>query len=210
MRRTIWLSLVGAMLLLGPAARADTLNGSSVNGSLTFAGSSSNNFNPSIGDVPAGDGNTSGTTVTIASPLVEFGDLALLFGGDPNLDTANFTDTTLTISDKCEFDACVSDNTFTMTFVDTAFSGLAVTQVSDSFANGDTFSLVGDKLTVTIQGFPSSFPEGQTDSAVFNFASSSSGGSGNPPVGAPEPSSLVTLASGLVGLLGLSLKKKLA
>jgi hypothetical protein len=92
MRRTIWLSLVGVMLLLGSVARADTLNGSSVNGSLTFAGSSSNNFNPSIGDVPAGDGNSSGTTVTIASPLVEFGDLALLFGGDPNLDTANFTD----------------------------------------------------------------------------------------------------------------------
>jgi len=101
MRRTIWLSLAGVMLLLGSAARADSLNGSSVSGSLTFAGSSSNNFNPSIGDVPAGYGNSSGTTVTIASPLVEFGDLALLFGGDPNLDTADFTDTTLTISDKC-------------------------------------------------------------------------------------------------------------
>jgi hypothetical protein len=126
-----------------------------------------------------------------------------------NLDTADFTDTTLTISDKCEFDGCVSDNTFTMTFVDAAFSGLSVTQLSDSFANGDTFSLVGDKLTVTIQGFPSSFPEGQTDSAVFSFASSSSGGTGTPPVGAPEPSSLVTLASGLVGLLGLSWKKQL-
>jgi hypothetical protein len=59
MRRTIWLSLAGVMLLLGSAARADSLNGSSVNGSLTFAGSSSNNFNPSIGDVPAGYGNSS-------------------------------------------------------------------------------------------------------------------------------------------------------
>ena len=66
--------------------------------------------------------------------------------------------------------------------------------------------------TTFLRDFPSSFPEGQTDSAVFNFAApSSGGGTGNPPpVGAPEPSSLVTLASGLVGLFGLSLKKNLA
>jgi hypothetical protein len=211
MRQTIWLSLAGLVLLVGTAARADSLTGSSVNGSLTFSGSSSNNFNPSIGSVPAGYGNASGTTVTIGSPLVEFGDQAVQFGVNEDLDTANFTGTSLTISDLCEFDGCVGNNTFTMTFVDTAFTGLTATQVSDTFALGDTWSLVGNKLTVTVQGFPPSYPDGQTDSVVIDFASpSSGGGTGNPPPAMPEPSTLVSLASGLMGLFGLSLKKKLA
>jgi len=208
-KRTIWLSLAVGMLLVASSARADTLLGTSVNGTLQYAGSSINYFNPSNGEVPSsGYGNSSGTTVTIANPLVEFGAVGSLFGVKEDLDTANFTDTTLTISDRCLNDACVANNTFTMTFVDAAFSGLSVTQLSDSFGKGDTYSLVGDKLAVTVTGFPSSFPEGQTDSAVFNFASSSSGGPGGPGGGTvPEPSSLAMLASGLVGLLGLSLKK---
>jgi hypothetical protein len=202
MKRTIWLSLPVGMLLVASSARADTLLGTSVKGTLQYSGSSINYFDSSNGEVPAsGYGNSSGTTVTIADPLVEFGAVGSMFGVKEDLDTANFTDTTLTISDKCLFDACVANNTFTMTFVDAAFSGLSVTQLSDSFGNGDTYSLVGDKLTVTVPGFPSSFPKGQTDSAVFNFASSSGGGQ------VPEPSSLAMLASGLIGLLGLSLKK---
>lgn len=208
MKHTIWLWLAVGMLCLGSSAQADTLLGTSVNGSLQYSGSSINYFAPTNGEVPtSGYGNSSGTTVTIANPLIEFGAEGSMLGVNEDLDTADFTDTSLTISDKCQFDGCTSNNTFTMTFVDAAFIGLTVTKVSDTFVKGDTYSLVGDTLTVTVTGAPPSFPEGQTDSAVYDFTSSSGSSGSGGSTGTPEPSSLVMLAAGLAGLLGLSLKK---
>jgi hypothetical protein len=55
------------------ACQAATVIGSIVTGGLFFNGLTINQFDPIHGNVPAGFSNTSGTTVIVAEPAIEFG-----------------------------------------------------------------------------------------------------------------------------------------
>jgi hypothetical protein len=159
-----------------------SLLGTSVTGSLDFLGHPLNYFNPSNGFVPAtGYENSSGTTVTIAEPAIEFGAVF-----PANTDGANFTSTQLIVTDVV--DSAGINTPFTLTFSNTTFSGLVSSKVSDTFANGGTTaSLTGDTLTVSWNG--GSVGTG-TLRTVYNLVSS-----------IPEPGSGALLLVGTAAVL---------
>ncbi len=144
------------------------LVGTSVTGSLTFGGNSSNYFDPGYGFVPAGYLNASGTTVTISNSAIEFG-----FDDGSSRISANFSDSQLTVSDLIETSG--PSNSFQMVFTDSAFTGQYLIPVSDSFPLAG-YSVVGDVMTLD---YPGGNPAmGQTLDATFAVT----------PV--PEPSTL--------------------
>lgn len=145
-------------LMAGPMVANATLVGSSVTGTLLspVTNTTTNYFDPANGEVPPGYGNSAGTTVTIGSPVVEF---AWYQGGGtvaaPGTDsiTANFTGTTLTLTEHINPAALGDVDGFQVIFTDPAFTGLSIQKISDSFAQGGAnASLVGDQLTVTVGG----------------------------------------------------------
>ncbi len=135
------------LALLPLHAGAAGLTGTSVTGTLTFSGGTTNYYDPANGFVPSsGYLNASSPTVTIASPAVEFG-----FNDNVNLDFANFSASQFTIEDVVETGP--ANAPFTMTFTDAAFSGMAFAKVSDSFTHGGlTATLVGNKVTINWAG----------------------------------------------------------
>ena len=114
-----------------------------------------------------------------SDPGTEFG-----FNDGFNTDTANFNDTSLTITDVV---GSLGASPSTYTFTDTAFLGETVTQTSNTFPQTVTETLVGDVLTVDIAETSSA----GTKAVTFGFA---------PTVSAPEPASLPLLVMGLAGL----------
>jgi hypothetical protein len=171
--------------LLPLHARANGLIGSSVTGSLYFSGNPDNYFDPANGYVPSsGYENTSGTTVTISAPAVEFG-----FADSSNTDLANFSAMQFTLEDVLSSTAGGSDNPWTMTFTDTAFTGMSFAQVSDFFPNGGlTGSLTGDVFTASWAGGPIHANDDYTSTFTVALV--------------PEPA---TSAAVLVGAAGLAL-----
>jgi hypothetical protein len=176
-----------AICITGQHANAGLL-GSSVNGQLNFGGNPTNFFDPANGFVPPSFLNAAGPTVTIAEPAIEFG-----YMDGANLDTANFTDTQLFISDTVTSSG--SNSALTMTFTDPAFT--SVSEVGDNFPGGLSASLVGDVLTVTWGG--GSVTAGQAFTGAFNIGSATV---------TPEPTSLTLLGMGAVGLLGYGWRRK--
>ncbi len=166
----------------GVAAHADNA-GTSVTGGLFFSGGTANYFNPSLGYVPTGYGNTAGTTVTIG-PGVEFG-----FYDGANFDTADFTGTSLTVSDVDTYGV----DPFEMTFTDPAFTGFTLL----TNASGFTYTFSGHTLDVF---FPGTFTTGQTFTATF-------GSAGSAPTVTPEPSGLMLLGTGALGVLGAARRR---
>ena len=128
-------------LMAGPMVANATLVGSSVTGTLLspVTNTTTNYFDPANGEVPPGYGNSAGTTVTIGSPVVEF---AWYQGGGtvaaPGTDsiTANFTGTTLTLTEHINPAALGDVDGFQVIFTDPAFTGLSIQKISDSFAQG--------------------------------------------------------------------------
>ena len=181
---------VGLGLALLPLhAKANGLIGTSVTGAVYFGTLPDNYFDPANGFVPAGYENTAGTTVTIASPAVEFG-----FADSSNTDLANFSATQFTIEDVLSGSAGGSDNPFTMTFTDTAFAGQSFTQVSDSFPTGGlTGTLVGNTFTVSWAGGPVVANDDFTSTFVVSAV--------------PEPSTWAAVGCGAVAL-GLMLRAR--
>ena len=168
-------------LLVAGTAHAGLI-GEQVTGGIYFASIPTNYFDPSNGYVPSGYLNTSGATVTIGTPAVEFG-----FLDGANLDTADFTDTQLTVTDHVYSNA----SNWEMTFLSTTpglFQGLA--KVGDNFPNGGiTYSISGDTIELFWSGTGSSsgdFPF----SATFDVQTS----------GVPEPATLFLLVPGLLVL----------
>lgn len=177
------LVLIPALLSIAVAApgRASLL-GTSVTGSLEFQGHPLNYFDPANGFVLAtGYENSSGTTVTIAEPAIEFGAVF-----PANTDTANFTASQLILTDVVN--STGPNIPFTISFVDPAFFGLGLSKLSDTFANGGTTaSLTGDTLTVAWDG---GLVNPGTLQAVYNLSSST-----------PEPASLALFIAGAVAML---------
>lgn len=175
--------LISGLVLIACAmpSRASLL-GTAVTGNLTFLGNPLNYFDPANGFVPAtGFENSSGTTVTIAEPAIEFGAVF-----PANTDTGNFTATQLIVTDIVN--STGTNIPFTMTFSDAAFSGLSVSKVSDTFANGGTTaSLTGNTLTVAWNG---GLVNPGTLQAVYNLTTTT----------VPEPASWALLLVGIAAV----------
>ncbi len=171
-------------------AKANGLIGTSVTGKLMFSGGTTNYYDPANGFVPAsGYLNAGGTTVTIASPAVEFG-----FQDAHNTDSANFSASQFTIEDVLDPTAGGTDTPFTMTFTDSAFAGQSLAKATDFFPNGGlSFSLVGSTVTVSWAGGPISANDDYTSTFVIRTI--------------PEPSTWVVLGAGSV-VLALVLRRK--
>jgi hypothetical protein len=172
------LALATLAVTFAAPAKAD-LVGTHVTGSLKFDGNTKNYFDPANGFVPTGDLNkTGGPTVTISATSVEYG-----FHDGANTDTADFNGTTLSIKDISNG----GSNSFVMSFTDSAFSGLKLAKVSDTFDGGLTASLVGTTLTLTSR----CTDDCGTFGARFTLSSIT-------PTAVPEPSQLA-----LAGVAGL-------
>src|SRR4051812_39886393 len=93
MRAFKW--IVALSVLCAISANAwGALVGTSVTGNFILDGLVNNFFDPSTGFVPSECLNSAGTTVTVADPAIEF-----CFSDPVNDDRANFSDTSLTITD---------------------------------------------------------------------------------------------------------------
>jgi PEP-CTERM motif len=170
---TVTLSL--AFVIAGQSAYA-SLIGASVSGTLMFGGGSTNYFDSSNGFVPGGYLNSVSPTVVVAEPDIEFG-----FNDGANLDVANITANQLIITDDSQQGAFFFD----MTFTSTAFAGLTMVEVENTFGGGSGATLVGNVITFHSDG--ATGPGSQR--AVYEFSS------------VPEPASIAILTVGALGLL---------
>jgi PEP-CTERM motif len=156
--------------------QAAILLGTSVTGTLTFGGP--NGFDPANSLVPSGCLNSSpgNATVVVVNPTVEF-----CYDDIANLDTAQFTDNSLTITDVMRFTN--GTNAWTMTFAFAPGLITGVSEASDNFANGGvTAVLANDILTLSFAGTTGI----QTSTAVYNFNTTAT----------PEPSTAMLGAMG--------------
>ncbi len=137
------LAIVAGVAISASAASA-SLIGQSVTGAVNFGTGTTNYFDPVNGLVPGSTSNSTGTTVTIADPAIEFG-----VQDTANIDRVDFTADGIVITDDVLIDAF----NWTMTFVSSAFTGLTLTEVSDGFSDGGvTGTLTGDTLVFTWAG----------------------------------------------------------
>ena len=94
-------------------------------------------YDPANGFVPTGQGylnasdQQNSATVNLSNTSVEFG------FGSGNIDTADFTTTTLTIQDVSSYGASSEQQSF----VSSGFIGATLTKLSDSFPSGDSISI---------------------------------------------------------------------
>ena len=176
-----------SLLVSAPLRARAQLAGTQVTGSIYFNGGFTiDGYDPKNGAVPAGYENTAGTTVPISNTAVEFG-----FSDGYNVDTADFTYVTLTLTDQVNMNGAVP---WQQTFTDPAFSGV-VTKVSDTFDNGGvTASSSGDTIILSWAGTNTT---DVTYTAVFDVGSV---------LQVPEPSTWALLAVG-ASLLGLTLRR---
>lgn len=184
MHKFLLIPFIASLLCAFALPASASLLGSSVTGSLEFAGSGGlNSFDPVLGFVPSGDLNSTGTTVTISSTDVEFG-----YDDFSNLDTADFTGSQLLISDLVEFGG--ANTGFTMSFTDAALAGANISSGADNFPL--TYSLNGDVLTIAWAG--GDVTAGQQLAASFGIAGANAA--------VPEPGTFGAML--LAGLAGTS------
>ena len=180
------------MSLLPQYARANGLIGTSVTGSLEFGSSITNYYDPANGYVPSGYLNTAGTTVTVATPAVEFG-----FEDAHNTDSANFSASQFTIEDSLDPTAGGSDNPWTMTFTDSAFAGQSLAKATDFFPNGGlNYSITGTTITISWAGGPIKANDDYTSTFVIQTI--------------PEPSTWAAVGTGAVALALVVRRKRRA
>ena len=183
------LLLVTAVTLSPMMAHADLI-GTSVDGTIAFAGFPQNFFNPLNGLVPAGYGNSAGLPVTVGSGI-EFG-----LSDDNLLYTFDFSGTTLTVTNTVG--VASPENAFVASFTDTGFAGLNLSTLSNTMA-GLTASLSGNVLTVNFAGhLTPATVVGNVGTGVFSLAAASTGTPGV----VPEPSTLALLGSGALAAAG--------
>ncbi len=188
MTRHLFSTVVTIGLLAASSAHAGLI-GQHVTGSLQFSGGGPNYFDPANPTVPAGYLNTSGPTVMIADPTLEFGHASS--GG---VEFADFTDSQLLVSDSSTI--ITTHAPWMMTFTSST-SGLfqALSLVSDDFSPGLTYGLTGNTITINWAGGP--VFKGTSFRAIFDVQTAA----------VPEPNSLALAGLGLLSL-GLALKRK--
>jgi hypothetical protein len=185
MKKISSLLAIAVLCLSAGSLWADGI-GTDVTGSLTFNGISTNYFDAANGFVPAGYGNSGGSTTVTIGPGIEFG-----FADGFNLDAADFTGSTLTISNEVLTPHIASS--LEMIFTDSAFTGF--TLASNDL--GLTYSFAGNTLTINRAGGIYS----GLSTSVFNYTTAAS------PV--PEPGTIVLLGTGLLGAVG-AVRRRLA
>ncbi len=150
-----------------------------------FGANPLNYYDPVNGGVPAGFGNSSGQPVTIGA-ITEFG-----YQDGANRDTADFSNTQLTIRDEVFTSAAPWQQTFTLVG-GPAFSSLNL--VSDAFIPGLTFSLNAGTIQLNWAG-----TNGPNDfTAVFDVGAGAV---------VPEPASWALMIGGF-GLMGAALRRR--
>lgn len=165
---------LSALLIAAPASAQ--LAGTGITGSVQFGSDLKNYFDAAHGYVPAGYGNSGGSTTVSIGSGTEFG-----FADDANTDTANFTDNQLILTDVS------TQGTNEATYMFTALRSGAfsnVSLVSSSFS-GLTYSVAGDTLTI---GYPVNRQSG-TFAATFDIM---------PAV--PEPATWAMMLLGFAGI----------
>jgi len=190
MSRTFGLLCVAALLIFGaaPAGRADTL--------YTYTGTDFTNFdNPSL--LPTGVTGVSGS-VTLATSL---GDN---FSGFVTPTAFSFSDGATTITQLNE--SLPYDSFY---FV-TDSSGAIIDWAVDLCAVGPSCSIPVDYLeTVLSPGWSDDYSLYIDSGGTYGLAwnSSSPGAWVEQPISTPEPSALLLLGSGLIGLIGAKRRK---
>lgn len=180
------LAFACAMLAASTTANAQ-LAGNQVNGSLTVNGGSTNFFDPANNFVPAGYGNSAGLPVTIGSGT-EFA-----LGTPGNLDTADFSDTQLTITDNVL--GGTSNAPFEMQFTSLTPGLFEILTLDSSNFAGLTYGLKGDTITIDWTG--GAVQQGQIFTAVFNLI----------PGAVPEPSTWAMMLLGFAAV-GMAVRQK--
>jgi hypothetical protein len=187
MKRILSIFAAGVLSLSAHTVLADGI-GTSVTGSLSFSGFPINFFDPANEGVPNGFGNHAGTKVTIGS-ATEFG-----YSDAANLDTANFTGSTLTLSDT---GFGKGQAPFEMKFTDTDFAGFSL--ISNGL--GVNFSFAGDTLTVKFAG--GDFTGKETTVLSYTSNQTQTGMT-------PEPATLALLGMGMLAAAGVVRKRLFA
>jgi hypothetical protein len=195
MRRIVLTAVaVCGLAAVGGAARAQSLVGTTVTGTLEFPGvipPTTNFYDPtnSVFDgVPIGydDFNANGPTVTIdGNPTFGYAD-------GYSFITAAFTVNTLTLTEDVDYMASDPDagsNPWTQTFTDTALIGATFSTANDGFGLASA-SLTGDVITIGWNGEPDGTPDADY-SAQFDITTA---------LPVPEPATLGVLAIALIGL----------
>jgi hypothetical protein len=169
------IAAMAAGLTFAASAQATTISGS-----INFGGGG-NGYDPAGGSVPPGYGNDTGTTVAVG-PGIEFGYVDTF-----NTDTADFTNTSLTIGDITKgFGAVSWEQTFTAS---TPGFFKDLTLVGGSFT-GLSYGVSGDTLTVDWEGtYTQGLPFSGSYSDQFTFAG-----------GVPEPTTWALMLIGFGGL----------
>jgi len=161
------------------------LYGSAVTGGVYFNGGGINYFDPANGFVPAGYGN-SAPNGPVNVVIADWGEFA--FSDGANFLLANFTHNELIISDFSTAGALAPTK---FTFEDPIFT--AITFDSSNFPGTVSASIMGDIITVELSGFSG----GHVGLFNANWAVNQ----------VPEPGTIITLASGLLGAAAFARKR---
>jgi hypothetical protein len=173
-----------ALTFVSSLAHAATLLGTAVTGNLHFNTFSLDFFDPANGGVPSGYLNSSGTTVSVAEPAVEFG-----YSDGGTLITVNITSSQIIISDTNIFSVLESFNGFTVTLADVGLTGLS--PVSNTFSG--SYTLGNGTLSFDVDPFRGT----ENRTAVFDLTAA-----------IPEPSTWAMMLLGSAGVSFMAYRRK--
>lgn len=185
---------VGLLCLSASTMRADGV-GTPVTGNLVIPviNNVTNWWNADFGFVPPGYGNSllvHSTTVTISNAITEFG-----FSNNTDLITADFTGSTLTLSETCVGGGTCNLFSFNASFFDpdfASFSAISADPGFGPFSYNSTTQLLTMSFTI-----PAGVPM-TGGSQVLGYTVT------------PEPGTLGLMATGLLGVAGVIRRRFIA
>ncbi len=188
--RRLAISMAMCGLFFGATTNASAgLIGQNVFGLLNFNPSTTNLFDPANVSLPQGALNETSNPVIISATPSSALEFAHAINGINGV-FANFTDNALFITNDVV--VAPSATPWTMSFTSSAFVGLLLTEISDTFINGGvTGTLVGDTITFNWAG---------TTSTGFYQAGYSLLAASDPSSALPEPSVLLLFMLALAGI----------